>query len=328
MAKSLPWLAEYQALTTAAGVTDLSGRSRLEIRGNDRVRFLHSFCTNDIQRLQPGAGCEAFLTNHQGKTVGHVFVFFGADAIVLDAVAGQSAKMIAHLDRFVISDDVTFHDRTEEMSELLVAGPGARDVLEQIAAAPMPLNLWDHVEATLAGSSARVALVDFLLPVSFLVTCARQDAPAVLEALREKGAALCGTNAVEALRIESGTPIFGPDITEENLPQELRRDAQAISFTKGCYLGQETVARIDAMGHVNRLLSGVRFLEPDVAIPPAGSELRSGGKVVGQVTSSAWSPRLEQPLAFALLRRTVATAASKLESAAGPAEVVTLPLTP
>lgn len=328
MAKNLPWLAEYEALATAAGVADLTGRTRLEIRGNDRARFLHSFCTNDVQRLQPGAGCEAFLTNHQGKTVGHVFVCCGADAIVLDAVPGQSAKIIAHLDRFVISDDVTFHDRTEEMGELLVAGPRALEMLTQIATAPMPLRLWDHVEATVAGHSVQIALADFLLPVSFLVTCARQDAAAVLVALREKGAALCGTDVVEALRIESGTPIFGPDITEENLPQEIRRDAQAISFTKGCYLGQETVARIDAMGHVNRLLSGVRFLAPDAAIPSAGTELHSGGKVVGQVTSSAWSPRLNQPLAFALLRRAVATPASQLESAAGPAEVVALPLTP
>src|SRR4030095_4386079 len=109
----LPWLPEYEALTTGVGVADLTGRSRFAVRGGDRVRFLHSFCTYDIQRLTPGSGCEAFVTSHQGKIVGHIFVFCMADELLLDAVAGQAGTLIAHLDRFVISDDVTFVDRTD-----------------------------------------------------------------------------------------------------------------------------------------------------------------------------------------------------------------------
>jgi hypothetical protein len=134
----------------------------------------------------------------------------------------------------------------------------------------------------------------------------------------------CGWNALETLRIESGTPLLGVDFDERNLPQEVGRDAQAISFTKGCYLGQETVARIDALGHVNQRIAGVRF--GGDAPPFAGTELTRGGAAVGRVTSAAWSPRLAAPLALAMVRREHGAPGTALESALGPCEVVALPL--
>jgi tRNA-modifying protein YgfZ len=145
-------------------------------------------------------------------------------------------------------------------------------------------------------------------------------------ALLAAGAVACEEGAFDAVRLESGTPLFGRDITEDNLPQEIRRDAQAISFTKGCYLGQETVARIDAMGHVNRLLTGVRFLSGAATVPLPGTQLSSGDKVVGHVTSAAWSPRLKQPLGLALIRRAHSSPGTKLDSPQGPAELISLPL--
>ena len=325
MTAEISWIFEYQALTSGAGVGDLTGRSRIALRGSDRTRFLHSFCTNDIQRLTPGMGCEAFLTNHQGKTVGHVYVFCSDDALLLDSVPGQAAAVITHLDRFVISDDVTFEDLTPATGELLVAGPQAGSVLARIVPGELPTEPWQHREAEIAGTRVRLAKADFLLPESFLLTTPIGSIEALERALIEAGGVRCGFAAVEAMRIESGTPLFGSDITAENLPQEIGRDKQAISFTKGCYLGQETVARIDAMGHVNRLLVSVRILDA-LAVPPPGTELTSGGKVAGQVTSAAWSPRLDQPLAFALVRRAQAAPGTRLDSACGTAEVVRLPL--
>jgi folate-binding protein YgfZ len=124
--------------------------------------------------------------------------------------------------------------------------------------------------------------------------------------------------------VEAGFPLFGHDIGEDNLPQEVGRDAQAISFKKGCYLGQETVARIDALGHVNRLLCGVKFTADTV--PAGGTTLVAAGKEVGHVTSAVWSPRLKSALALAFVRRLHATAGTRLESEAGAAEVVTLPV--
>ena len=143
--------------------------------------------------------------------------------------------------------------------------------------------------------------------------------------LRQAGARPCGSEAVEIARIEAGTPLFGRDITDANLPQEIARDARAISFVKGCYIGQETVARLDALGHVNRTLAGVRFAATDV--PASGTELTDdSGKVAGRVTSATFSPTLGAPLALAFVRRETNTPGSKLTSAVGPAEVVQLPL--
>ncbi len=326
MAADVPWIAEYRALTTGCGVGDLTGRGRIAIRGNDRVRFLHSFCTSDIQRLSSGMGCEAFVTNHQGKTVGHVYVFCQEDSLLLDTVPGQAASLIGHFDRFVIGDDVTFEDLTGGIGELLVAGSQARNLLARLCDGSLPTQAWHHRRATIGGQQVEVAMADFLRPESFFLATAADLLETLRRQLIDAGATPGGSEAVSAVRLESGTPLFGCDITAENLPQEIGRDAQAISFTKGCYLGQETVARIDAMGHVNRLLAGVRFVNAHAAIPSPGTELRSGEKVVGHVTSAAWSPQLAQPLALALVRRAHAASGTRLDSVSGPAEVVRLPL--
>jgi folate-binding protein YgfZ len=134
----------------------------------------------------------------------------------------------------------------------------------------------------------------------------------------------CSRETLEMLRIEQGYPWFGVDISEENLPQEVNRNQQAISFTKGCYLGQETVARIDALGHVNRMLCGVAFSGNEM--PDAGLQLNSGDKVAGQVTSAAWSPKLGHPLALAYLRRGSEAPGTTLSSVSGDGTVMAIPI--
>jgi folate-binding protein YgfZ len=159
-----------------------------------------------------------------------------------------------------------------------------------------------------------------------LVACPHDNFAGIRASLMLAGAAACGEQAFQSARIENGTPLYGADISEENLPQEIGRDQLAISFTKGCYLGQETVARIDALGHVNRTLCGVRFSCDSV--PRAGTPLFSDAldKPVGQITSSCWSPRLKSPLALAFLKRGHHEPSTKLNWEGGPAEVVALPL--
>ena len=144
--------------------------------------------------------------------------------------------------------------------------------------------------------------------------------------LVQAGARRAGPQAFEARRIEAGFPSYGPDISDKNLPQELARDARAISFTKGCYLGQETVARIDALGHVNQTLVGVRF-ENGASVSP-GLELTVAGAAAGRVTSAAYSPLLQAPLALAYVRRGSNQPGTRLDSPVGPAEVVSLPIEP
>ena len=143
-----------------------------------------------------------------------------------------------------------------------------------------------------------------------LVQCSSSSANAVVDAMVAQGAIRCGFAAFEKARIEADTPLYGRDIGEDNLPQEVGRNAQAISFSKGCYLGQETVARIASLGHVNQLLAGVRF--DGHTVPPAGTELTADGKAVGRVTSAALSPKLGCPLALAYLRTYLLNASEPL----------------
>lgn len=319
-----PWLAGYQALTAGCGLADVSSRSRVELTGADRVQFLHSFCTNDIKRLATGEGCEAFLTNHQGKTVGHVYVRILPDAIVLDTAPDQAARIIEHLNRFVISDRVEFRDLTPITGELLLAGASSHQTLAKLGVPSPPANLYGHRQFSLEGKDVCLQRVGYAAEPSYFLTAKVEDITAVRDALLNAGATVGEPAAVNAARIEAGTPLFGSDITEENLPQEIGRNPQAISFTKGCYLGQETVARIDAMGHVNRLLAGVKFNAGE--IPAPGTELFVAEKPVGKVTSACWSPQLNAPLALALLRRAQAVPGTRLTVASGTAEVVALPV--
>jgi folate-binding protein YgfZ len=313
------WLESYQHLTTGCGLLDLSSRSRVEITGKDRVQFLHSFCTNDIKRLKEGEGCEAFLTNHQGKTVGYVYVRILPAAIVLDAAPGQAERMIEHLNRFVISDRVEFRDVTPTTGELLIAGEDSLQILSKVNVDTLATSLYQFQLVTIAGKDGCLQRTDYAGENSFFLTCSTGDLPAIREALLNAGALACEPEAAEAARIEAGVPLFGSDVTDDNLPQEINRDKKAISFTKGCYLGQETVARIDALGHVNRLLTRVKFASAE--IPSPGTELFAADKAVGKVTSACWSPLHAFPLAFVLLRRTHSARGTKLTSPLGPAEV-------
>lgn len=273
-------LSEYEALTRRAGVALLQ-RSRVTMTGKDRATLLHKFCTQDVLGKQTGEGGEAFICNVQGKIVAYVYFFVEDDRIVLDTSPGQAEAIVKHLDRYVITEDVQFEQT--ELNTLLLAGAESEALLKRVNIAARRIPWGDH--AFLIDGDARGPLVD-------------------------AGAVSCSTDAAEILRIESPAPLYGVDITLDNLPQEVHRDAQAIHFKKGCYLGQETVARIDALGHVNKLLVQVTFA-PEANVSP-GLELRHGEKVVGHVTSACFSPKFAAPLALAYVRREHAAPGTKL----------------
>lgn len=318
-------LSQYEALNDGAGVVALPERTLLEIDGADRVNFVHAFCTNDIKRLQPGQGCEAFFTNHQGKTVGHGLIFAQADALVVETTAGQAAGLMQHLERFVISERIEFHDRSREWTELFVGGREGGQRLQAIAGGPVPEALLAHGEATIEGQPVVVRRVGFTRAPGWLVQVDAAAADGVRAALIRSGFVEVGGDVLEMCRLEAGWPWQGRDITDENLPQEINRNDQAISFKKGCYLGQETVARIDALGHVNRLLVGLAL---NAAEPPlTGTRLSAGEKEVGQLTSVGYSPRLARPIALALVRRTSTAPGTTLSFPGGTAEVIKLPIT-
>ena len=314
---------DYAALTQGGGVASLGPRTQVEFTGRDRATFLHGLCTNDIKRLAPGGGCEMFLTNVQGRTVGYGYVFHGAESLVLETSPGQAESICAGLGRYIIREDVRLHDRSQQWSELVLAGPEAERCLRQAFSSEVPGAPLSHVEVRTAEGPLSIRRVPFLGPTCFFIACGREAERAASAALQAAGAAACG-GALEIARVETGSPLFGVDITSANLPQEVARDDRAISFKKGCYLGQETVARLDALGHVNWRLAGLRFAGQNV--PAAGTEIEGDGKVVARVTSAVWSLRLGAPLALAYVRRGQERAGHAFDSPFGRAEVVALPL--
>jgi folate-binding protein YgfZ len=267
------WLADYERVVTSGGVQQLDDWSTLAITGADRTTFLQNMCTNDVRALPVGDCCEAFLTDVKGKIVGHVIVFAREDSLLLLGVPGQAERWIAHLDRYIIREDVQLVDATERFDWRIVIGERSDAQLGELGRVLGPCRqLWT--------SGAWVA-----------VEGAGERA--------ESQAAAVSPAVWHALRIESGWPLYGVDFDGSHLPQEISRNAQAISFRKGCYLGQETIARIDALGHVNKQLATVEA--PEYLL--TGDELIAGEQVVGHVTSATYSPRRRAWLGFAMLRR-------------------------
>lgn len=289
-----------------AHLFDLSTRTQIEVTGRDRVKFLHSFCTNDIKKLQPGQGCEAFVTNVNGKVLGHIFVFAERDSLWLESVGSAAATLLPHLDRYLITEDVQFTDRSSEFAELLLAGPPSTELLERLGLSVASLSRCGHLSH---GSDAlplrSVRQVDWFDSPTWLLSIPIAQRDEVQRTLTQAGVQLGNNEEFHSLRIATGFPLYGIDITEENLAQEVGRTALAISFTKGCYLGQEPIARIDAMGHVNRQLCRLELsLGP---LPSSGVPILDkpapDGKPIGTITSSAWKSRGDdRPLALAYLR--------------------------
>ncbi len=292
-------------ITKHAGFFDRSDRSRLSIAGPDRAKFLHNLMTNEVKRLAPGKGCEAFVTSTQGKTLAYVSVLAAEDHILLRTDPGGTYALLPHLEKYGVFDDVAIEDASATTFEFHVAGPAAADILRRAGGQlPEELDL-AHVQTELAGRPVRM-IRESPTPLPGLTLIGKgADARPVKDSLLEHGHDLglveAGPDVFEILRIEAGTPVFGKDVTDKNLPQEIGRDARAISFVKGCYLGQETVARLDALGHVNQILKGLVF-EPGSPCPEAGAPLEDGGKRVGVITSAVFSPAWNAPIALAMIR--------------------------
>lgn len=315
---------EYAMLTGAAAVVDCSVRARIEIAGGDRATFLHNLCSNEVRKLQPGHGCEAFFLNAKGHIVGHGFILAGQESHTIESAPAQAEALMAQLDRYLIREDVQLHNRTSDWAEFMLGGPQAAEVLQRATGQTPPAEYLTASDVSIAGVPIRLWRVDFTLPASYALLFAADRRLDVYRALTDCGAHPAGRCAWETARVEAGLPIFGQDISDRNLPQEVARDDRALSFVKGCYIGQETVARIDALGHVNRSLTGVKFVGQ--ALPQAGAQLGAAGQVIGDVTSVVYSPKLAAPLALAYVRRGYERPGTALEIDGMSAEVVALPV--
>ena len=275
--------AEYDLLQSSAGLVDRSARGKLLLTGSEAAEFLQGQVTNDIERLAPGQGCYAALLDHKGKMRADMRVLRGADWLLLDTEPAGLPVLLRTAQTYSIGRDVKSADVSAERAILSLIGPGAAATLD--AAPPEEEHHW------VEGSHGMYVRTDLGVDV----ICAAEDAADVREAL---GVEEVSEEAAECLRIESGRPRHGMDTDGTTIPQEAGLNERAVSFTKGCYVGQETVARLHYKGKPNRHLRGLRLSGPAAA----GDTVVLGERELGRVGSACASPRFGH-IALAILRR-------------------------
>lgn len=308
-------LDEFKQLTQTSGFVLLPDRTIIRIQGKDRLSFLHKFCTADVTSLVAGKATEAFILNLKGKLLSHVYLLSSKDELLLNTTGGQFGSLHEHLDKYIMREDVRLIDASESFVTMFVAGPDSEANLR--SAYGIVPEAETFVDVPMGSLTIGVARVD-LAGIGFLMMIPVSLVQEVQRDLVQNGITDCSLESFHILRVENKTPWFGIDATDENLPQELQRDQQAICFTKGCYLGQETVARIDALGHVNQYLVGLNLNRE--ASP--GTKLVAENKPVGKLTSVAWSPTRESWIALGYVKRKWSVAGTVLEFDGGLATVV------
>ena len=285
---------EYELLSEAAGLVDRSDRAKFLVRGGEAAEFLQGQVSNDVEALEPGTGCYAVILNHKGKLRTDLRVLRGKDFFWLDTEAIGHAVLAHMLRTYALGRDVQWEDVSATRTLVSVVGPAARELV-------------DGPEHSFEERDGRMYVATAL----------------GVDVIGEPGLELdfetVTEEAAECLRIESGRPRLGFDMDAETMPQEAGINERAVSFTKGCYVGQETVARLHYRGKPNRHLRGLRLTEP----AERGMEVLLGEKVVGRLGSVCVSPRLG-PIALALVRRE-AEPGDTVTVAGAEAEVVALP---
>jgi len=289
-------------------IVDLANHARVELIGADRVKLLNNLCTNDLKKLPVGHGMEAFLLDARGRIVDFVVAFQANESVWLDAEPGRTSALIKHLDRYIIREDVKLNDRDTSHGQFHVVGPRASETLRAAIGGPAPdSDGYTISDAVIQGQLVQVRQRRRSQYPGFDLVFQADHSEAIRAALMEAGQvhgiARIGLETLEVLRLEAGLPAFGVDFTEESFAQEIGRDASAISFTKGCYIGQETVARIDAYGHVNRLLRGLILNSSEPV--EKGIPIHLADKEVGKLGTCAMSPLARKPIGMAVLRSPV-----------------------
>jgi folate-binding protein YgfZ len=328
---------EYQQTLTGASLFDRSHQGKLEVSGKDAPAFLHNLCTNDINGLPLGGGCEAYFCDHRAKVLAHAFIYHvlsaGRHAFWLDVAPGFNDKVLQHLDKHLISEAVELTDQTERFAQIHLAGPKAKDVLQKALGEPLPeLSEFQHMERTFgATATCHIRRHDPLGVPGFDLVCLNERAEGIWRLLLAAGANPAGERVFEVLRVEAGTPVYGVDINEDRFVMEVARAIRAVSYSKGCYLGQEPIVMArDRAGFVNRTFLGVKVLEGGPL--PAGTKLFRDATEVGLVTSSVESPRLSAPLALGYIRRGNQDPGTRLEAdtpgGRRPVEVLPFPPVP
>ncbi|MEO6817348.1 MAG: folate-binding protein [Edaphobacter sp.] len=277
---------QLAALLDGAGLSSIENVGWIRVTGADRVRWLNGMVTNSVQDLRAGKGCYNFLLSVQGRIQGDGYIFAEPDALLLETASEQVPGLMALLDRFIIMDDVVLSDYTAGLSGLSISGPKATALLKTIEFAVFPSGELER--QTVAWTSADVTIIQAYSPLvpRFELWASPETIEALNRALLNAGAVICDPQSQEWLRLLEGTPRYGTDIRDRDLPQETGQ-TRALHFSKGCYLGQEIVERIRSRGNVHRAFTSFRL---EGVHPAPGALLEADDKQVGELTSVATIP--------------------------------------
>ena len=304
---------QYRALREEAGFVVRDGRGHLDVTGADAAEYLEGQLTNEVEALEPGAGTYAALLDRKGHMQGDMRVLRVApDVLWIDLELEALPAVLRHLSMYKVGRDAEVSDASQGRTVVSVIGPAAA----RVTGAPPPSAVHAHSEFALDGAACRAVATDLGLDL----ICSASDADALTRALESAGALAVSEDAAEIVRVESGRPRFGREMTQDTIPQEAGINDRAVSFTKGCYIGQETVARLHYKGKPNRHLRGLR---PERHVS-AGDEVLAGEKPVGRVGTAVVSPD-RGPIALAILRREAQPGGTVTVGNGIAAEVVELP---
>jgi folate-binding protein YgfZ len=314
---------EFAALKSTCGVYDLSRRSKIQLTGTDRVRWLNGMVTNNVRDLGANRGAYAFLLNPQGHILGDLVAFPRGESLVVETDQSQLEKILATFDHYIIMDDVEVANISGSLASIGLTGPHSNAVLSAAGINVPSLEILQIADLSWHDHSISVVRGEQDPYLSYEIWIAPEHASALREALQVAGGILVDQDALELYRIALGVPRYGQDIRERDLPQETEQ-ARALNYNKGCYVGQEIVERIRSRGNVHRKFTGFRI---DGAAPAPGTKIQAQGKDVGEVTSSAVIPLPSggQTVALGYLRREFATPGKELEIAGAHATVSDLP---
>jgi folate-binding protein YgfZ len=315
---------EYRALRDGCGLVDRSSAVRLVFTGTDRQRFLGGLVTCDITSLAAGTGAYGFFTDIKGHLLGDLVALAGDERLSVELPPAAGETLGAHILKYRIADRVEL-ETVPQATTLTLMGPAASPILASFLDGAPPCEPWAHTSLAIAGTCTQVVYdVRFGVPAwsLWLEGDPLERVQALLDAGRAHGLAPVGSLALERLRIEEGRPRFGQDMGAANIPQETGLADEAVSYTKGCYLGQEIVARIHYRGGVNRRLCGLRFA--DSAGQPLGADLLVDDRKAGTVTSFVHAGQ-QGPIGLAILHRRAEDGASLAVAGGGTARVVALP---
>jgi folate-binding protein YgfZ len=303
----------YRALRRQAAWLDISGRGRIVARGRDRARLLHNLTSNEVKKMHPGEGCYAFLLSPQGRIQADLQLFCFEEHFLIDTEPEVREKVLQYIRRYIIADKVELEDVSAATGALALEGPSAVTVMHALGA-PTPEPEYAHAP----WGDFTVAAVSLTGQPGFRIYGGMEQVRELMGRFSAAGAAAATEDDARMVRIENGRPRYGEDIREASLPQETQQ-MHAVSFTKGCYLGQEIVERIRAQGRVNKKL--VRVEVEAAEAPAPGAKLTSAGSEAGEITSAVYSPECSKVLGLAIVRTPFADAGTALEAGGAKATV-------